>query len=115
MQSDLVTLEKINQLYEQHMKVIQTNDNSIFTVSINKLTYVRRSLLIVGNSNSEATMALVLLNSDSKNTCKVVNVCDIGIKLIGQSDDSSKKTLQLEGSIWSTYTVISLDRLSKIL
>ena len=112
MKLNIVSERYLKEKYESHIKQIVLTNNDRFSFKINLNKNQRRSLLVVGNANSEAVLALVLLNSDDRCTASIFNVGTYQLSITSQSDDGKIKTIEVKAPFWSAYTIISLDGLS---
>lgn len=112
MKLNIVSEQYLKEKYESHIKQIVLTGNSGFSFKINMYRNQRRTLLIVGNANSGATLSLVLLNSNDTCTADIFNFGSEKLSIASQSNDSDVKTISINAPFWSTYTIISLDRLS---
>ena len=112
MKLNIVSEQYLKEKYESHIKQIVLTGNSGFSFKINMYRNQRRTLLIVGNANSGAILALVLLNSNDTCTADIFNFGSEKLSIASQSNDSDVKTISINAPFWSTYTIISLDRLS---
>ena len=112
MKLNIVSEQYLKEKYESHIKQIVLTGNSGFSFKINMYRNQRRTLLIVGNANSGPILSLVLLNINDTCTADIFNFGSEKLSIASQSNDSDVKTISINAPFWSTYTIISLDRLS---
>ncbi len=112
MKLNIVSEQYLKEKYESHIKQIVLTSNSNFTFKINMNKNQRRSLLIVGNANSTTVLSLILLDSDAACTASIFNIGNQKLNITSQNHDERIKTIAINASIWSSYTIISLDGLS---
>lgn len=112
MKLNIVSERYLKEKYESHIKQIALKENSGFSLNINMINDKRRSLLVIGNANNGAILSLILLNTDDKCTADIFNFGSEKLSIASQSNDSDVKTISINAPFWSTYTIISLDRLS---